>query len=62
MSPEEHRQRHQELHEAFDELLADFLVHNQDALPSKTPIVALMKWSHLQTTHPDDSKGGRHGR
>jgi hypothetical protein len=53
MTHEEHRERHKKLHDAFDELLADYLMHNRDALPSKTSCMELASWSHLQTIEPD---------
>jgi hypothetical protein len=34
MTDEEHKQRHIELHRAFDELLADWLRHDPDAYAS----------------------------
>jgi len=52
MTEEEHRKRHTELHEMFDELLADFITHNPTCLPSKTPIIELIKWSSQQTRQP----------
>lgn len=52
MTKEEHKKRHQKLHKNLDELLADF-IENTTFLPSKTPIVTLLKWSHKQTQEPD---------
>jgi len=53
MTNEEHIERHKELHQALDELLADFIQHTS-ALPSKTTVLELMQWSHAQTIDPTD--------
>jgi hypothetical protein len=53
-----HRARHVELHRAFDELLADYLLHVPGSLPSKITATDLMTWSHAQTIAPTDD-GGR---
>ena len=53
MTKEEHIERHKKLHDALDELLADFLYHTT-ALPSKTPILKLMQWSRKQTIDPTE--------
>ena len=53
MTPDEHRERHRELHKAFDELLADFLTHTEK-LPSKTSVLELMTWSNEQTVEPTE--------
>lgn len=50
---EAHRKRHEELHEAFDELVADYLAHHRRKLPSNTTVMELMLWSHRQTQKPD---------
>jgi len=52
---ESHRRRHWKLHEALDELLADFITHTK-ALPSKTPIIELVKWSFNQTLKPSETE------
>jgi hypothetical protein len=52
LAPEQHRQRHIELHRAFDELAADFLTHNKGRLMSETSIMELAQWSHQQTLNP----------
>lgn len=46
LSPEEHRLRHVELHQAFDELLADWIRHVRTARPSTATVLELMQWSH----------------
>jgi len=51
MTPEEHKQRHIELHKALDELLADFITHTKK-LPSETSLTELIKWSYEQTQNP----------
>lgn len=57
MTKEEHRQRHEFLHKAFDELLADFLMHNREARPSSSTLIELMNWSHQQTLDPTPLDG-----
>jgi hypothetical protein len=54
LSKKQHRERHQLLHQHFDELMADFLYHHKDKLPSDTTLEELMIWSHQQTIDPDD--------
>ncbi len=56
MEFKEHKARHKELHEALDELVADFITHNKDKeyLPSKVSVMKLMEWSHSQTLNPTD--------
>ena len=52
MTDGEHKARHEALHHAFDELIADFLLHNPGKLPSTTSVYELMVWSHAQTVNP----------
>ena len=52
MTGEEHRQRHLELHQALDELLADYLMHHPGKLLSATTLEDLLRWSHAQTVQP----------
>ena len=59
MNEEEHKARHVELHQKFDELLADFIGHT-DGLPSKTTLMEFMTWSHEQTIHPTPGEGDDH--
>jgi len=54
LSREDHMKRHVELHRAFDELLADFLVHNRKKAPSTTTVLELAQWSNRQTRDPDE--------
>lgn len=51
MTDEEHKQRHIELHRAFDELLADWLGQVEGA-SIHDEIYKLMEWSHGQTNQP----------
>lgn len=51
---EKHRARHIELHQAFDELLADYLSHHSGKRPSDTTLLELMAWSHGQTVEPSE--------
>jgi hypothetical protein len=65
MTRDEHVARHRELHQRFDELLADYLRHDRTHSIRNT-IEDLMRWSHEQTQpatlehdHVDDySHGG----
>lgn len=54
MTPEKHKKRHEELHKAFDELLADYITHhpNQRGFTSM-PVLQLMTWSAKQIDGPD---------
>jgi hypothetical protein len=56
MNESEHRLRHIQLHQALDELVADFLTHNPDKRPSTATIMELIKWSHEQTQNPTKDK------
>jgi hypothetical protein len=51
---DEHRQRHVELHNSLDELVADFISHGRSGehLPSETTVLELMRWSRQQTIDP----------
>lgn len=57
MTHEEHKQVHIVLHRHFDELLADYLMHHRDALPSKMNFIDFLKWSHQQTLDPTELPG-----
>lgn len=48
---EDHIQRHKELHNALDELLADWITHTEGR-PSETTVLDFIKWSHQQTIDP----------
>lgn len=50
--PETHRQRHVELHQAFDELIADYMRHHPGAYLGDTSLLELIQWSHAQTQEP----------
>jgi hypothetical protein len=55
MTPEAHRERHQQLHKALDELLADYIGHHGDQPDFlNMPIRVLMEWSYQQTKNPDE--------
>ena len=51
MAFEEHRIRHIKLHEALNELVADWIGHTT-SMPSTGTVMDLMKWSHEQTINP----------
>jgi hypothetical protein len=48
---EQHMKRHKELHLAFDELAADYVVHTGRLL-SKSSLMDLIEWSYKQTVNP----------
>jgi hypothetical protein len=62
MTAEEHRARHVVLHQALDELLADYLrvvcSYPNYHGPSDITVFELAKWSQQQTIEPTDD-GGR---
>jgi hypothetical protein len=55
MSEEEHKKRHEELHSALDELLADYITCTHKSLSGST-IMDLLKWSYKQTQKPESEK------
>ena len=57
MTQEKHRDQHVKLHQALDELLADFLAQHPRKLPSNTSVTELMRWSYRQTVSPAAPKG-----
>jgi hypothetical protein len=59
MTHEQHKARHRELHEAFDELIADYLRWHRGSLPSTTTCMDLMKWSFDQTKEPTQDASER---
>lgn len=54
MTAEEHIEKHKALHKAFDELLADFIIHNPDHRLSTLRVMELVEWSHSQTVNPTE--------
>jgi hypothetical protein len=48
---EDHIKRHQELHAALDELLADYVLQTEKLL-SETNLLELVKWSWEQVQDP----------
>ena len=53
MDIEEHKEIHEKLHLALDELLADYIEHNPEKLPTKSTIMELVIWSHQQVIKPE---------
>ena len=49
-----HKARHEALHAALDELVADWMVHNPAKLPSASTVLELVEWSHEQTKNPTE--------
>jgi hypothetical protein len=57
---ESHRQRHIELHQALDELAADWIAQQpRGKLFSNTTIMELLQWSFEQTKEPTTLTGSR---
>lgn len=63
MTPEEHKKRHEELHSALDELIADYIdngsLPDDPRLPTKTTLYEFMVWSHKQIENLDDPEKTR---
>ena len=57
MTKEEHKQRHIELHKYLDELVADWITHTRNTLPSKATVLELLDWSHTQATESTHEEG-----
>lgn len=53
-NPLEHKQRHEFLHKALDELVADMLTRTDRTLSTIT-VMQLMEWSHQQTLEPTEN-------
>ena len=51
LTPHEIKQRHVELHQSLDELVACF-VYETGKLFSKTSVMELVEWSHQMTKKP----------
>lgn len=55
MTPDEHKQRHIELHKALDELFADYIAHHpEQGNFTNMPFGVLLRWSHEQTEQPTE--------
>lgn len=51
---DEHKKRHELLHQNLDELAADFLSQNGPGrMLGNTTIMELLEWSHRQTVTPE---------
>ena len=61
MNELKHKKRHEELHRALDELVADWISHHGIGKPyrglTNTSIMELIKWSHEQTINPTTPLG-----
>ena len=55
MTKRQHKKRHEALHHALDELLADFIWHTHN-LPSRTSLMTLMRWSSEQMENPSEER------
>lgn len=54
MTKVEHIKRHKELHEALDELFADFISDTKGRTTST--IMELIEWSYKQTENPSEKE------
>lgn len=55
MTPEEHKQRHIQLHSACDELFADYIKHHPERIfVTQLTIYELLLWSSDQTKNPTE--------
>jgi hypothetical protein len=55
MTPEEHKALHIKLHNALDELFADYIGHHpEQTLFLQMPVITLINWSHEQTISPSE--------
>jgi citrate synthase len=52
VTKKEHKQRHEFLHKALDELVADWLANTKN-LPSVSTVMQLLSWSRQQALEPD---------
>lgn len=51
-----HKKAHTKLHNALDELFADYIIHHPDEMEfTEMPLIKLMTWSHEQTSNPTKS-------
>jgi hypothetical protein len=58
MTPQEHKRRHIKLHNALDELFADYIRHHPDqTMFTKMPLIDLINWSSEQTKNPTPDPG-----
>ncbi|GEM_PF-4732355 len=55
MTHDQHRQRHVQLHEHLDELVADWIAQT-NALPGETPVMELARWSRQQMLNPTPNR------
>lgn len=53
----DHAARHKQLHQALDELVADWIKHT-DGRPNTGRVIDLITWSHAQTLSPTERKDG----
>lgn len=53
----EHAARHEFLHGAVDELLADYMVHVGSASP-RSPVIGLLEWSNNERSDPTPTPRG----
>ena len=54
---EQHRLRHVRLHEALDELFADYITHHATQTQfTKMPLLQLLTWSKEQAENPTENE------
>lgn len=54
LTQKEHKERHQELHRCFDELIADYITQTGKRLSNSTAL-EIMEWSYAQTKNPTET-------
>lgn len=55
MTREEHIEKHKQLHNALDELVADYITQTGKRLTTSN-LMELIEWSFQQTINPEDLK------
>ena len=55
LTHEAHKKRHEELHAALDELVADWIMQTK-LMPNKSSVLDLMKWSASQVDNPTEQE------
>jgi hypothetical protein len=57
LTPEEHKARHELLHQHLDELFADYIDHHPEQKGFlNMPLIKLIEWSYQQSKNPTEEK------